>query len=198
MCVFSSEPTPKTMAIEFNELDEARKDEIFALCEIFSDSCTKQSDSVITFAILEPEFEDRKIDFQVRFIESYPRCSKPDYTLTADWLPTELTKEIGKQLEAVWSENLNQPIVFLWLEAIKETVLKWLENESLNCGNRSGKVEERTTADLDEIEQDFQQLNMSKDYRKKGANDETFLSFTWKSFNRSPERLFRTVKKFSN
>lgn len=165
------------MAIELDELDEARKDEIFALCEIFSDSCTKESDTVITFAILEPEFGGRKIDFQVRFIDSYPRCSKPDFTLTADWLPKELTKEIDDKLEEAWNENLNQPIVFLWLEAIKETVLRWLENESSNCQSLGDKEEDKEEEidDLNEIEESFDQLNMSKDYRKKGGDSETLL-----------------------
>lgn len=162
----------RTMAIESDELDEVRRDEIFALCEIFSDSSRKESDSVITFDICEPEFGGKKVEFQVRFIESYPRCSKPNSTLTADWLPSELTKAISDKLDEVWNENLNQPIVFLWIEAIKEAVLNWLENKSsLSDENPSGKEEEPTaTDDLNEIEQDFDQLNMSKDYKKKGAS----------------------------
>ena len=158
------------MATELTELDEARKDEIFALCEIFSDSCTKESDTVITFAIFEPEFGGRKIDFQVRFIDSYPKCSKPDFTLIADWLPKELTKAIAVKLDEVWNENLNQPIVFLWLDAIKETVLSWLENESSSCRSLADKEEEPSIDDLNEIEHSFDQLNMSKDYKKKGMH----------------------------
>lgn len=161
------------MANEPDELDEVRRDEIFALCEIFSDSCRKESDSVITFDIREPEFGEKKVQLQVRFIESYPRCSKPESTLTADWLPSELIKQIDDKLDQVWQENLNQPVVFLWIEAVKEAVLKWLEDESDLSGENPGEEESNPSDDLnefDEINQDFSQLNMSKEYKKKGGN----------------------------
>lgn len=58
----------KTMTDE--ESEQMRKDEIFVLCEIFSEISKKEAEdeNVITFDIEEPEFNNKKIQFQVRFI----------------------------------------------------------------------------------------------------------------------------------
>lgn len=155
------------MANEPDDLDQMRNDEIFALCEIFSDTCTKEDDDVLTFEIAEPEFASKKIRFQVRFIESYPASSKPDHMLIADWLPNDLIESIKIKLDQVWTENENQPVVYLWIEALKECVLKWLEE----CDKQA----DGQKTDLKQVEEQFDKLDMS--YKHKGWFDLDLVQF---------------------
>lgn len=162
--------------------DQIRKDEIFALSEIFSDTCQKEpeADDVLTFYIEDADFNNKKIKFQVRFIglyisliipflvliiffffkfikiqkiDSYPLVNKPDYLIIADWLPSDLEKILKEKLNEIWNENLNQPIVYLWIESIKENVLKWFEE------NKKDKSKE--------IVKNFHELNISN-FKEKG------------------------------
>ena len=141
-----------------DDFNQMRNDEIFALCVLYSDSCTKENENAITFSVLESDFKDKKIKFQVKFIDSYPKERRPDYTLTADWLPTKQIELLKYRLDELWNENLNQPIVFLWIESMKAIVLKWLEEaDNSNGGDEAIK----------EIEEDLNRLNFEfKNYDK--------------------------------
>lgn len=164
-----------------DDSDQMRNDEIFALSEIFSDTCKKEDNDVITFDIQEPEFKDKKIQFQVRFIKSYPKSSKPDFMLIADWLTDDLIKTINDKFDEIWNENLNQPIIYLWIEAIKEIVLKWLEDKE-----EESKEDEKIDYDYKKIEQNFTKLNVTN---KKGKFNQ-IKKFEYTSLNSSNKNFF--------
>ena len=65
------------------------------------------------------------VRFHLEFPSTYPEKNPPIYLISCDYLPSSTLIEIADRLDNVWTPN--EPIVFTWIELIKEDLAKRYE-----------------------------------------------------------------------
>ncbi|TRY77946.1 hypothetical protein TCAL_10903 [Tigriopus californicus] len=106
--------------MEDNRLQQ--EEEIEVLTSIYPQNITIHSTQQIDLRIQDANHEAL---LRVSFPPSYPSESPPNYELSAPFLSTEVKESLSQQLDALGQDKLGLPVVFTWVEAIREAVEQW-------------------------------------------------------------------------
>lgn len=109
-----------------------QEEEIEVLSSIYPQNITIYSTQQIDLRI---STESQEALLRISFPPSYPSESLPKYELSAPFLSTEDKESLSQQLEALGQDNLGSPVVFSWVEAIREFLEQWAKTHSNTAGN---------------------------------------------------------------
>ena len=102
-----------------NENDQYEINIDFQLPSTFAIRFTDQSNQLITpIECLPP------LVLTVQYHEQYPSSIySPTFVLSSCYLSREYLQDMCQVLDRIWEENLSQPIVYLWIECLKDQFL---------------------------------------------------------------------------
>ncbi|XP_076991869.1 protein IMPACT isoform X2 [Tamandua tetradactyla] len=128
-------------------------EEIEAMAAIFGeewcivDACAK------TFCI---KINDNKehpkwtIGLQVMLPDEYPETAPPIYQLNAPWLNAQERVDLSNSLEEIYIQNIGESILYLWVEKIRDVLLK-----KSHMAEPGPDVKKKTEEEDVECEDDF-------------------------------------------
>ncbi|KAK6619281.1 hypothetical protein RUM44_003663 [Polyplax serrata] len=107
---------------------EAQIEEIEVLCSIYGDDwkTENEGDRSYNMEIKEAGFT---VTLYVTLPDTYPYKSPPTYILLAPEIDGRQKVILGNQLDEVYLQNIGQPVLFQWIDKIKE-FLSSLESSS--------------------------------------------------------------------
>ncbi|KRT83378.1 hypothetical protein AMK59_4375, partial [Oryctes borbonicus] len=95
-----------------------QKDEIEALSSIYGSDWKEESDSGCFFSI---EVDDN-VKLFITLNPEYPSNSPPSYQLLAPSLDRRTKQKIGNSFEQIYLENIGAPVIFQWIECLREII----------------------------------------------------------------------------
>jgi len=111
------------MGDDFSDDIAERADEIEALAAIFEGAMTVNSDdNSVDFTITSSDSDSNNevATLHVALPPTYPSRSPPSYELSAPFLSSHEKVIVLDKLEEVAEVNIGQPMLFTWVEAVRE------------------------------------------------------------------------------
>ncbi|KAI4470192.1 impact-related [Holotrichia oblita] len=102
-----------------------QKDELEALSSIYGSDWKEESDSSCYFSI---EIDDN-VKVYITLNSEYPSNSPPSYQLQAPSLDRSTKQQISNGFEEIYLENIGGPVIFQWIERLREIVSDWKEKQ---------------------------------------------------------------------
>ncbi|XP_078690351.1 protein IMPACT-B-like [Branchiostoma floridae x Branchiostoma belcheri] len=126
------------------ELDDnlaSQVEEIEALSAIYGDEWCVVDEVSRVYCIQVTDGEEKHqwaLCLQVILPTDYPRLSPPIYELNAPWLKGQERIELSRSLDEVYLQNIGEPVLFLWVERVREFLMEKRERDQ-KCPSRSAK-----------------------------------------------------------
>ncbi|KAK2191240.1 hypothetical protein NP493_55g06046 [Ridgeia piscesae] len=125
-------------------------DELEVLASIYGDDW-KVVDVTQRVYSIDITCEELKLSLQVTLTPGYPSESPPVYQLSAPWLRGEERRELSAILENIYSENIGENVIYLWVEGVREFVQSRQDGNSETSGvdrMAAQRQEESVTPDV--------------------------------------------------
>ncbi|CAM9699734.1 unnamed protein product [Lampetra fluviatilis] len=109
------------------EDDTSRQaDEVEAMSSIYGDEWCTLDEAARSFCISVGNGQDPprrlSVSLQMTLPADYPGQAPPSYQLNGPWLTREDKRTLSARLEEIYSQNLGESVLFLWVECIREFV----------------------------------------------------------------------------
>jgi hypothetical protein len=65
--------------------------------------------------------------FDVSLPHSYPSESPPAFEVACDWLNVSQLSEVCRELDRIWRDNDNMPVIFTWVEWLSSSLVEFLD-----------------------------------------------------------------------
>ncbi|CAH1777283.1 unnamed protein product [Owenia fusiformis] len=118
-------------------------DEIEALMSIYGDEFLVDDEAERKYSIAI-NHDSTSINLQVQLPLGYPSEAPPTYQLSCPWLRGQERVELQNILESIYTENLGESIIYMWIEGVRE----FLENR--NDKQRVTVAKETDTTETEE------------------------------------------------
>ncbi|CAF1124790.1 unnamed protein product [Adineta steineri] len=125
---------------------ELQRDELDALTSILDETAfeiEQQTETTHGTLVIEVSLPDefyieyhtnqrRRVEYlppiYLRFTlpNDYPSVSSPSFELECIWMSSEQLQILSENLKNMWSDNSNEPILFLWYTSLNTQALEWL------------------------------------------------------------------------
>ncbi|XP_061404653.1 protein IMPACT isoform X2 [Lethenteron reissneri] len=101
-------------------------DEVEAMSSIYGDEWCTLDEAARSFCISVGNGQDPprrlSVSLQMTLPADYPGQAPPSYQLNGPWLTREDKRTLSARLEEIYSQNLGESVLFLWVECIREFV----------------------------------------------------------------------------
>lgn len=105
-----------------DENGQFQSDELNALSAIYGDDFVVEEESgsnrVCYVNLRNPDNPVVEMKFEFRLPTEYPLCP-PIFELNCPHMKASDKRNLSSKLQDIYLDNLNQPILFLWIEAVK-------------------------------------------------------------------------------
>lgn len=58
---------------------------------------------------------------------TYPSETAPTFTVSCDWLNDSQLAEVCQELDKIWQDNDNMPVIFTWSEWLSSSLVEFLD-----------------------------------------------------------------------
>lgn len=104
---------------------EQQRDEVQALSSIYGDEFVLEEYTSNYQVYSMAFFNDSKsieLKLTVKLPTSYPSLTPPTFELSSPYLNGQTKAALGQKLEAIFLENIGQPILYQWFEEIRQFI----------------------------------------------------------------------------
>ncbi|KAI0234062.1 Protein IMPACT [Lamellibrachia satsuma] len=124
----------------------SQMDELEVLASIYGDDwkVVDVVQRVYNIDITDGSDGELQLSLQITLTPGYPTEAPPIYQLSAPWLRGEERKELSATLENIYSENIGESIIYMWVESVREFVISRLErnSEAINVDEMASQSQE--------------------------------------------------------
>uniref|UniRef100_A0A914UHY8 RWD domain-containing protein n=1 Tax=Plectus sambesii TaxID=2011161 RepID=A0A914UHY8_9BILA len=120
-----------------------RQDEIEALAAIYNENFIVESETRVTIIVGDG------VQLVIDLPSDYPSMSPPNFELSAPGLSGAQKMRISNRLQDIYVENLGEPVLFSWTEAVKEE-LEELSQEPAASDAQEAEAELEPTGEPDD------------------------------------------------
>jgi len=110
---------------------QRQQEEIEVLNSIYEENIVLESESRVS--IVARADAGQAADLSVSMCPAYPGSSPPSYQLSAPFLTSEEKQEISNSFDQLYSENMGESIVFIWVEHLRSFLQNRPSITSENC-----------------------------------------------------------------
>ncbi|XP_004465194.1 protein IMPACT isoform X2 [Dasypus novemcinctus] len=142
------------MAEGRSDSNQRQNEEIEAMAAIYGEEWTVVDDSAKVFCVrIDDNKEDPKwtLNLQVMLPNEYPEAAPPIYQLNAPWLGGQERMDLSNSLEEIYIQNIGENILYLWVEKVRDVLMK----KSQMVTEPGPDVKKKTEEEDDECEDDF-------------------------------------------
>jgi len=104
--------------MEEEEDKERRLEELEAMEAIYGEAFTLDSEDSCTIQVSAPGSSAASLSLSLP--STYPSLSPPSYSYFAPFLSSQEKETLRASLEEIYLENLGQPVLFLWVECVRD------------------------------------------------------------------------------
>lgn len=133
------------VAIKMNDTEQQR-DEIEAMSSIYGDDFVLEeqtNDYQIYSMLFTNDAKTIELKLTVKLPPTYPSQTPPTFELSSPYLNGPIKATLGQQLNAIFLDNIGEPVLFQWFEEVRNFVATYNQRDNVN--GIQEEIGERTT-----------------------------------------------------